>query len=567
MLDVAIVGGGLCGLALAHSLQASRKLNWQLFEARERLGGRAFTATAPDGTPVDLGATWFWPDHQPMVTRLVADLGLQALPQLDDGRVLHLHDPGQPPRTVALTPHMQPAPDASTPATPGAVHGGAHRVAGGVGAVIAALAHPLPGARLSLGHRLLTLVDHGDHVSLVMQQGDQLVTVQARQVVLTLPPRVVDATVTFAPELPAALRTALRDTPTWMATAAKAAFVYQRAFWREQGHTGNAWVTHSQAMLAEVFDASGPDAGTPGAYPGAALAGFAALGASQRPAFERGRDMLLENQVVQLFGEAAADESLQVSRLWQDWSLENTTCSALDIEEETMGGVGHPQYGLPVLAEAQWQGRLYLGGTETAARGGGYLEGALAAAARLRKQLLAGSSQATSRPSQAANDAQLDADNDRQLQVFADWVQAARGHALARYRDQVHAALSKQDADQLTQKAVLLAMEAMYADALNTLHTLPLHTAHQAVEQGRAALTPQVLAPFHGLADDFLAEVLIYNRSSCALSNFPFEHKPGGDYLRAIRLDLAAIWQTFALSVNACLIGKREAGQSHVVPA
>jgi thioredoxin reductase len=32
MLDVAIVGGGLCGLALA-----------------------------ADGTPVDLGATWFWP--------------------------------------------------------------------------------------------------------------------------------------------------------------------------------------------------------------------------------------------------------------------------------------------------------------------------------------------------------------------------------------------------------------------------------------------------------------------------------------------------------------------------
>jgi len=146
-------------------------------------------------------------------------------------------------------------------------------------------------------------------------------------------------------------------------------------------------------------------------------------------------------------------------------------------------------------------------------------------------------------------------------------VQQARSHALTRYREHVHTALSQQDADQLTQKAVINALEALYTDALHTLQALPLHTAHQAVEQGRAALTPQVLAPFQGLADDLLAEVVIYNRSSCALSNFPYEHKPEGDYLRAIRRDLAAIWQSFALSVNACLIGKLEAGQSQVVPA
>ncbi|HOX69981.1 MAG TPA: NAD(P)/FAD-dependent oxidoreductase, partial [Burkholderiaceae bacterium] len=68
MLDVAIIGGGLCGLALAHSLQA-RGSDWRLYEARERLGGRVLTAKASDGTPVDLGPTWFWPDSQPAITR------------------------------------------------------------------------------------------------------------------------------------------------------------------------------------------------------------------------------------------------------------------------------------------------------------------------------------------------------------------------------------------------------------------------------------------------------------------------------------------------------------------
>ena len=381
MLDVAIVGGGLCGLALAHSLQAARGVHWQLFEARERLGGRAYTAKAPNGTPVDLGATWFWPDHQPNITRLVADLGLRSLPQVDDGRVLHLSDPNQPPQAVALTPSMQPAPDAQWPATPGAVHGGAMRIEGGVGALIDALAHPLPARQMSLGHRLIAVTDLGSHVVLSVQAGDQLQMVQARRVVLALPPRVLQATVSFTPELDAHLIDTLRDTPTWMATAAKAAHVFQRAFWQDAGLTGNAWVTHPQAMLAEVFDASTPDQG-------AALAGFAALSATQRPAFEKARPLLMESQLVQLFGQQAADPSLLVSQHWQDWAQEGTTCSPQDLLDEQQGLSSHPPPGTSTLAQPHWQGRLLLGGSETAAHGGGYLEGALGAAARLRKQVL-----------------------------------------------------------------------------------------------------------------------------------------------------------------------------------
>ena len=83
MLDVAIVGGGLCGLALAHSLQA-RRTGWALFEARPRLGGRVLTARGANGLPLDLGPTWYWPATQPSLTRLVADLGLASLAQPDD---------------------------------------------------------------------------------------------------------------------------------------------------------------------------------------------------------------------------------------------------------------------------------------------------------------------------------------------------------------------------------------------------------------------------------------------------------------------------------------------------
>ncbi len=395
MLDVAIVGGGLCGLALAHSLQA-RGRDWRLFEARERLGGRALTVKAADGTPVDLGATWFWPRTQPAIARLVADLGLASIEQLDDGRVLHLSDPNRAPQTVALTDQMVLADDPTAPASAGAVHGGAWRVAGGIGVVIDALVQPLPKARLRAGHRLVALVDHGDFVELRLRFGEASYSVNARRVVLALPPRVAEASVQFVPELAPELRTALQAAPTWMATAAKAGFAYARSFWRDAGHTGNAWVTHAQAMLAEVFDACGS-----GQAPGAALAGFSALDAAQRESFNLGRDLLLESQMTMLFGPEAA--ALQTQVFWQDWALEPETCSPRDRAEENLAMGSHLPYGDSLLTAAHWQGRLLFGGSETARAAAGYLEGALGAAGRLRALLLADSA-AGARPQQAAND-------------------------------------------------------------------------------------------------------------------------------------------------------------------
>jgi monoamine oxidase len=381
MLDIAIVGGGLCGLALAHSLQARRR-DWRLFEARDRLGGRILTARDAQGTPVDLGATWFWPTTQPAITRLVADLSLVAVDQHDDGRVLHLSDPNRAPQTVALTAQMVPAADAALPAAAGAVHGGAKRVAGGTGAIIDALARPLPAVRLRLGQLVTAVIDHGDFVELQLTDGAATYSAQARRVVLALPPRVAEARLRFTPELAPELRAALLATPTWMATAAKAGFTYSRAFWRAAGHTGNAWVDHAQAMLAEVFDACGPEQG-------AALAGFAALDAHQRTGFSRGRDLLLDSQLEQLFGPDASDPTVLRGRFWHDWATEPETCSPADLAEVDSPTRTHPPYGAPLLAEAHWQARLYFGGSETARHGGGYLEGALGAAARLRGQLLA----------------------------------------------------------------------------------------------------------------------------------------------------------------------------------
>lgn len=531
MLDVAIVGGGLCGVALAHSLQA-RHTAWMLFEARDRLGGRVLTQIAANGVPLDLGPTWYWPATQPSIARLVDELGLASFDQADDGRVLLLDDPNRTPRAVAVSETGALAEGA--PAQPGAVHGGARRLAQGTAALIDALTERLPTARLRLGVLLERLVDHGDHVELHLRDADRPVVVTARHVVLALPPRVAEASVEFEPRLPDQLSQALRATPTWMASAAKAAVAYPRAFWRDQGHTGNAWVTHPQAVLAEVFDASPPSGEC------AALAGFNALGVKGRQTFRSGLAMLIESQLAMLFGPDAQGGELHR----HDWAEDPLSCSALDRAEDGVASA-HPRYGNAGLDQPQWQGRLLFGGSETARRGGGYLEGALSAAARLREQLA--QRVPTGRPA-AANDAHADP-----FAPWLQWVGGQREDALQRYRREVHQSLARQDDDQLTQRALLGALEGLYAEALEALHDLPLRVAHGPAELGRHALTPQVLQPFKGLSDELLDEALRFNNTSCALSNFPFEHRPNAEYVQTIRRDLAAAWRAFALSVNDCL--------------
>ena len=80
--EIAIVGGGLAGLSLAARLQ-NAKVDFLLFEARPRLGGRIAVLTTPTGA-VDLGPSWFWPG-QPRIANLIEVLGLQPFAQYAQG--------------------------------------------------------------------------------------------------------------------------------------------------------------------------------------------------------------------------------------------------------------------------------------------------------------------------------------------------------------------------------------------------------------------------------------------------------------------------------------------------
>jgi monoamine oxidase len=135
---------------------------------------------------------------------------------------------------------------------------------------------------------------------------------------------------------------------------------------------------------------------------------------------------------------------------------------------------------------------------------------------------------------------------------------AERKPALKKQYEQLLAQdLSRQQSDGCFQRNVLAVLAQVYDQALTHLKTLPFDSAATLVNQGLSELTQQVLAAFDGFVDDFLAFVVDKHRTSCALSNFPDEHKPDKAYVNEVKREIAGLWQNFALNVNAYFLKYR----------
>ena len=355
-----VLGAGLAGLHAARLLHAAG-VDVVLVEARDRLGGRILSVDA-DGQPsddgFDLGPSWYWPDAQPALGALVAQLGLQAFAQASEGDVIVERMSREAPRRYRGI----------------AQEARSMRIAGGTAALVRALAGALPPARIVIGARATAMIlgDHGVEVSLAPAQGPAY-QVTAAHVIAALPPRLLAHAVAFTPAPPAPTLARWRDTPTWMAPHAKFVALYDQPFWRDAGLSGTA-----QSMvgpMAEIHDATT-------ASGRAALFGFVGVAAEQRAAVgEAAVSGACVDQLVRLFGPAARSPR---ATLLKDWAADPLTATAAD---RVPGG--HPLADATPWVDGPWQGRLALAGSETSPAEPGYLAGAVVAATRAVEATLA----------------------------------------------------------------------------------------------------------------------------------------------------------------------------------
>lgn len=357
--DVIIIGAGLSGLRIAQQLHQAN-IRVKLLDARERPGGRIHSKRIAHGVSegrLDMGPSWFWPWQKRMMA-LMQELELRAdiYEQYSDGLSVAEYRNGQLLKQAGI-----------------ASMAGSLRLRGGLKTLVDALSSTLSSEDILLDTQVTAVAKTDNGVDVSYRYNGELNTVFASQIVLAAPPRVINETIQFSPAWDPRDQDLMHHTPTWMAGQAKFSASYEKPFWREQGLSGDG--VSEIGPLGEIHDASAPT-GAP--Y---ALFGFVGVPASAREG--RGEDIKKAaiEQLTRMFGSEAANPSAVI---YKDWAEDNFT--ATDTDRVTPRAHAHQT----VNTEPQWNQSLYWAGSETASTSSGdngYLEGALAAAERVVKQI------------------------------------------------------------------------------------------------------------------------------------------------------------------------------------
>ncbi|KQX22423.1 flavin monoamine oxidase family protein [Variovorax sp. Root434] len=358
---IAIIGGGLSGLYAAALLEARGIQDYVLLEARDTFGGRIVSVpeAASAAGRFDLGATWFWPEIQPSLLRVVEEFGLATFAQHETGDMLiersRVHSPSRVDGYASMST--------------------TRRIAGGMGALTDAIRYRLSAQKLVSGCQVRRVRDLGECIEVEADdRRGRAVTCRVAHVLLAVPPRLAAHTIDFTPALPDDLATQWKSCATWMAPHAKYVAVFDEPFWREQGLSGEA--RSSVGPMAEIHDASAPGGR-------AALFGFLGVPAAVR--IQVPEAVLLGHcraQLVRLFGDRAQSP---LAEFLKDWAGDPHTAVAADQTPD----VHHAASLSRTALSGVWRDRLIGIASEWSPEFSGYVAGAVDAARRGVEELTA----------------------------------------------------------------------------------------------------------------------------------------------------------------------------------
>jgi len=348
--EVIIIGGGIAGLTTAYKLKR-HGIKALVLEASDRLGGRIYTKTDAKHL-LELGATWVFQD--PVLKQLIKDLGLSLYPQYLMGDALIKYDQSM---------SIQKSPTAAL--MNGAVY---HKVEGGTGAVIEALAQRLDIDRVRLNNNVVELSFQDELVKLTLDDGSIL---ESAIVIIAAPPKSIAENVKF--NLSPDFMKLMSETHTWMGESTKFTVILDRDYWRSKYLSG--FVYSNYGLIREIQDHSAENGQTFG------LVGFLQPEGKLIKNFEMRRKMVFQ-ELNELFNIQQSHILAYDDFLWYEY-FEDGQSINYNAHLSPHQNNGHSFY-----QQSHFDGHLFFAGAETSMSNPGYMEGAVSSANSVVKLLL-----------------------------------------------------------------------------------------------------------------------------------------------------------------------------------
>lgn len=338
--DILIIGGGLTGLTLAYLLRNSER-NVLVIEARDRIGGRILTVGGQDQATVEMGATWFGPEHTKFKS-LLDELRLGTFKQKLGNTAIY--------EPTSMSPHQLVS-------LPQEQHG-SYRIEGGTSALIKALASHLTDEQLILGEQIKKITVRDNNMVLESSSTE----IQANQVVSTLPPKLLAETIEIDPKLPENIIEILSGTHTWMGDSIKFGFTYHDPFWLDNGTSGT--VFSNVGPVNEMYDHSTFDENHN------AIKGF--LNSSYFSLSKDERLKLILQQLRKYYGSSVENFIEYHEKVWT-----NEPYTYIPYSSHVLP---HQNNGHKIFHKSYFDHKLYIAGSETSEIAPGYMEGAIQSA-------------------------------------------------------------------------------------------------------------------------------------------------------------------------------------------
>lgn len=345
--SIGIIGGGLSGLSAAYYLK-KEGISCTIIEARDRLGGRIYTKYDEHDAPLELGATWLGKKHQFLID-ILTELKIAVFEQYMGKYAVYEPISTSPPQLVTMPHNPDPT----------------YRIKGGTSVLISQLAAHLDQEAIKLNTKVSSIKLYNDKIILYTENQ----TFEFDQVIITLPPKLFLNTIKFEPSIPQNIMDIGQSTHTWMSESIKVALTYAKPFWKEKNPIGS--IFSNTGLVSEMYDHSNYE---DSAF---ALKGFINGGFAHTTIEERKTRVL--DQLSRYFGSQVREYLTYQEMIWRNEGFTHFDYDGFILP--------HQNNGNPIFQNPLFEGRLHIGGSETASQHPGYMDGAVESGLLLAKKI------------------------------------------------------------------------------------------------------------------------------------------------------------------------------------